>query len=562
MLDGPIIECVPNFSEGRNRQVIDAIAREIESVEGVYLLDVDMGWATNRTVVTFAGSPESVVEAAFRAIRAASELIDMREHRGAHPRMGATDVCPLVPVANITMEETVQWAVRLAERVGNELRIPVYLYEAAARTADRKSLAVIRAGEYEALKQKLSDPKWKPDFGPDKWDEHVARTGATVIGARPFLVAYNINLNTRSVRRANSVAFDLRERGRLLRKDHPLLGELVRDITGEAYRQPGWFRDVRGIGWYIDEYGFAQVSLNILNIDTCPVHLVFEKAEECARRRGLRVTGSEIVGLVPKKVLVEAGKYFLKKQRLSWGVPEEELIHIAVLSLGLSSVQPFDPRKKVIEYVLEEKAGKVPKGDRQSVRAWLNEVSMDTPVPGGGSVSALVGSLACALTAMVANLTANQRGREEEMQPEFAPLAERAQNLKDVLYRLVDEDAQAFEAVREAYRSKDAERVERALKGAVESPFRMLKTIVQLLDVLEAVAERGMESALSDVGVACHLAHACSEGAWLNILINCREIGDRAWVEGMLHEAGALRQLVEEKTRVLGQRIEKRLQRA
>ncbi len=558
LVSEPILECVPNFSEGRRKEVIDAITAEIESVPDVYLLHVDMGWSTNRTVVTFAGKPEAVVEAAFRAIKKAAELIDMRTHSGAHPRMGATDVCPLVPVSGISMEEAVELSYRLAERVGTELQIPVYLYENSARAPERKSLANIRAGEYEALPAKLRDPKWKPDYGPAEWNEHVAKTGATVIGARNFLVAYNINLNTRSVRRANSVAFDLRERGRVLRRGHPVVGEIIRDIEGNPYRLPGQFKDVRGIGWYIDEYGIAQVSLNILNIDTCPVHLVFEQAEESARKRGLRVTGSEIVGLVPLRVLLEAGKYFLRKQKLSWGVPPEELIHIAVVSMGLSEVQPFDPQKKVIEFILAEKAGKQDIYRKKSVREFVNEVSMDSPVPGGGSVSALAGSLAAALTAMVANITANRRGGEEDL-PFYASLAEQAQKIKDELYVLMQQDQEAFEKVMEAYKTKDENEIEKALLEAARTPLKVLETIAELVDVINEVALKGLGSAISDVGVAANLMVAAARGANLNVLINIKDMKDETTKARLQKRAEELLQRIEKSASEVLKIVEKRM---
>ena len=563
MLNRKILECVPNFSEGRNKEIINAIAESIRSVEGVQLLDVDPGEATNRTVMTFVGEPEKVVEAAFQAIKTAAELIDMRKHKGAHPRMGATDVCPLVPVANMTMEEASEWAHQLAKRVGEELRIPVYMYEFSATKPERKSLASIRQGEYEALPEKLKLPEWKPDYGPAEWNDHVAKTGATAIGARPFLVAYNVNLNTTNVRRANSVAFDIRERGRLLRKGHPVIGEKVMDADGKPVYMPGLLKGVRAIGWYIDEYGIAQVSMNITNIDEVPIHVAFETTDESARKRGLRVTGSEIVGLVPLKVLLEAGKYYLKRQRRSWGVPEEEIVHIAIESLGLNSVQPFDPEKKIIEYRIQEDDRKNSLV-RKTVREFVNEVSVDSPVPGGGSVGALVGSLAAALASMVANLSAHKHGWEDKFEY-FATIAEKAQNLKDRLLYLVDADSKSFQKVMDAFKVKASveekqKKIQEAYKEAMEIPFQTLQTVRDVFPLLEELAQKGLQASITDVASGASCGRAAAEAAYMNVLINAREIEDKEWVEERLSSAKKLLEDIRQAHEELFKSIETKLQ--
>ncbi|MCS6930324.1 MAG: glutamate formimidoyltransferase [Saprospiraceae bacterium] len=533
-----LLECVPNFSEGRNKDVIRQITDAIESVRGVRLLDVDSGWATHRTVITFVGEPPEVVEAAFRAIQKACELIDMRYHSGAHPRMGATDVCPLVPVSGISLEEAAEWARRLAERVGRELDIPVYLYEAAASRPERKSLAHIRAGEYEGLPEKLAHPDWQPDFGPARFNP---KSGATVIGARDFLIAYNINLNTTSTRRANSVAFDVREAGRIV-KD-PLTGKPVLDERGEPIRQPGALRGVRAIGWYIEEYGIAQVSMNITDLKATPLHLAFEACCESAERRGLRVTGSELVGMVPLRVLLEAGRYFLKKQRRSTGVSEEELVKIAIKSLGLSELAPFEPKKKIIEYRIAEDNDK--RLINKDLRAFANEIASESPAPGGGSVSAYAGALGASLGAMVANLSAHKRGWDERWEM-FSEAAETGQRLKDALLNAVDEDAHAFNAIMSALslpKSTENEKnqrkaaIEAATRRAIEVPLRVMRTALESFALFRQMAEVGNPNSVSDVGVGALCARAAVCGAALNVLTNANSLEDRPYAQAVSSEA-------------------------
>lgn len=539
----PIIECVPNFSEGRDMRIIEQITREIESVEGVKLLDVDPGKATNRTVVTFVGAPEPVVEAAFRAIRKAAELIDMSKHQGEHPRMGATDVCPLVPVADITMEQCVEWARRLAKRVGDELAIPVYLYEYAATRPERRNLATIRAGEYEGLPDKLRNPDWKPDFGPAVFNP---RTGATVIGARDFLVAYNVNLNTTSVRRANSVAFDVREKGRIKRKGDPITGPIERDENGEPVRIPGACKAVKAIGWYIPEYGLAQVSMNLTNLSVTPLHIAFEACCRSAEMRGMRVTGSEIVGMVPLKVLLDAGRYFLQKQNWSTGASEEELIHIAIKSLGLDELGPFDPHKKIIEYRLRE--------DEQrplvnmSLRGLANETAKGTPTPGGGSVAAAVGALGAALGAMVANLSAGKRGWDERI-AEFSRWAEKGHALKDELLALVDEDTAAFNRILEAFRlpkgtddekTTRSEAIQAATLYATQVPLHTMELAAEVFELAETMVREGNPSSVTDAAVGALCAHAAVHAAWLNVRINAKSLDDAAKANELTSKAQAL----------------------
>ncbi len=536
-----IVECVPNFSEGRDRAVIDRITAEIAGVPGATLLDVDPGADTNRTVVTFIGPPEAVEEAAFRVIRRAAELIDMRAHRGAHPRQGATDVCPFVPVAGVTMEECVALAHRVGRRVGESLRIPVYLYEAAATRPERRSLADLRAGEYEALPDKLSRPEWKPDYGPAEMNE---RAGATVIGAREFLIAFNVNLNTRNHRKANAVAFDVRTKGRP-RRD--AAGQVMRDEKGEALREPGTLEDVRAIGWYIEAFGRAQISMNLTNPRVTPPHIALEEARERARERGLIVTGSELVGLIPRQAVLEAGRYYLRLQGSSPGQPEEEVVRTAVQSMGLSEVKPFDPTEKVLEY----RAGLSLAGPlmRLTGREFLNELSTDSPAPGGGSVAALAGALSAGLATMVANLTSRNKAHAAVQAKMFA-LAERGQAVKDRLCLLVDEDTRAFNRLLAALRlpkgtpeeqaAKDAA-VEEATKGATLVPLTVLEGAVEALALCRTVAEEGMAASVSDAGVGALMAHAAAEGAWLNCRINAPNIRDREWVEERLRRADELR---------------------
>jgi glutamate formiminotransferase/formiminotetrahydrofolate cyclodeaminase len=518
-----ILECVPNFSEGRDMDLIRRITDQVETVEGVKLLDVDPGKATNRTVVTFVGPPGDVVEAAFRAVKIASEIIDMSRHSGEHPRFGATDVCPLVPVSGISMEETVEYARKLAERIGREIGIPVYCYENAALKAERRNLASVRSGEYEGLKDKLADPAWVPDFGPASF---VPRTGAIAVGARDFLVAYNINLNTTSTRRANAIAFDVRERGRVRREGDPLTGKIVKDQDGNPVMVPGSLKEVKAIGWFIEEYGVAQISMNLTNISVTPVHVAFDEVCRRAEARGVRVTGSELVGLVPLHAMLEAGRYFLKKQQRSAGVSDRELIKIAVKSMGLDELGPFVPEDKIIEYQLKKG------GDKElidlSLRDFLELTASESPAPGGGSVSAYLGSLGAALSTMVANLSSHKRGWDERWE-EFSDWAGKGKVLQERLLLLVDEDTRAFREIISAFGmpNKTAAEAE-ARKGAIEAatlqaievPFQVMSTAAEGFEVAGAMVENGNPSSVSDAGVGVLALYACMEGAWLNVQIN------------------------------------------
>jgi len=535
----PLLECVPNFSEGRDPEVIRRITDTIEAVEGVLLLDVDPGKATNRTVVTFVGPPEPVLEAAFQAIRKAADLIDMRHHQGEHPRMGATDVCPLIPVSGLSMEEAAEWARKLGKRVGDALDIPVYLYENAASRPERRNLATVRAGEYEGLADKLNDAHWAPDFGPSAFN---ANAGATAIGARDFLIAYNVNLNTTSVRRANSVAFDIREKGRLKREGDTLNGPVVKDAEGNPQREPGLLKGVKAIGWYIEEYGIAQISMNITNIRDTPLHLAFDTTCERADARGLRVTGSELVGLVPLRVMLDAGRYFLEKQRRSTGVSEEELIHIAVKSMGLDELGPFDPAKKIIEYQL--RAQRPDPLLATNLRRFSNETASESVAPGGGSISAYVGALGASLGTMVANLSSHRRVWDERWQ-EFGEWAARGQALKDELLSLVDEDTRAFNAIIAAVRlpkSSAAEKaarhqaMQKATKYAIEVPLQVMETALASFELLKAMAETGNPNSASDAGVGALCARAAVQGAWLNVQTNVSDLEDRQFVREVLEQ--------------------------
>ncbi len=556
-----LVECVPNFSEGRDMHVINQITKVIEEVDGVILLDVDPGYATNRTVVTFVGPPEAVKEAAFRAIKKAAELIDMRKHKGEHPRIGATDVVPFVPVSGVTMEDCVRLAHELAKRVGEELKIPVYMYEYAATRPERQSLANIREGEYEALPKKLQDPEWKPDYGPAEFNDWVAKTGATVIGAREFLIAYNVNLNTRSKKLAHEIALNIREKGRIKRdKD----GKPVLNEKGEKVRIPGKLKAVRAIGWYIEEYGFAQVSINLINYKITPLHKVFETCVEEAEKLGLRVTGSEIVGLVPKKAIVDAGRYFLEKQGRSTAVPEEELIHTAILSLGLSQVSEFKPEEKIIELRLEKDRKRLWK---MSVREFANEVSSESPAPGGGSVAALAGALSAALSSMVTNLTFGKKGFEEVKQT-MKEVGEKAQQLKDEYLSLIDRDSEAFNAVMSAMKlpkkteEEKAARekaIEEATKQATLVPLETLRNTVQLLELSREVVEKGNPNSLSDATVSAIMAEAAARGAYLNVLINLPGIQDREFREKVEKEAEQLLEKVISEARKLEEQARSRL---
>lgn len=542
--------------------VIKQITDEIESVEGVKLLDVDPGKATNRTVVTFVGEPGPVVQAAFLAIKKAAELIDMSKHKGEHPRMGATDVCPLIPIANISMEETARWAHQLAERAGKELGIPFYMYEAAATRPERRNLATIRSGEYEALPEKLKKPEWQPDYGPAVFNP---KAGATVIGARDFLVAYNVNLNTTSERRANSVAFDVREQGRVLRQGDPVTGEVLLNENGEPLRQPGACKAVKGIGWYIPEYGVAQVSMNLTNLEVTPLHIAFEECCKSAERRGMRVTGSELVGLVPLKVMLDAGRYFLQKQKWSTGVPEEELIHIAVKSLGLDELTPFDPKKKIIEYQLADE-NTAPLANL-NLRAFANATAKDTPTPGGGSISAYVGALGAALGAMVANLSAGKRGWDDRLE-EFSAWAEKGQKLKDTLLRLVDEDTAAFNQIMAAFRlpketpeekSARKQAIQAATRYAIETPMRTMEAAFEVFELAEAMVREGNPSSVSDAGVGALCARAAVHGAWLNVRINTGSLADKELAVEFLKKAEAIAKQTDEAERRIVKLVEEKM---
>jgi glutamate formiminotransferase len=533
-----LIECVPNFSEGRDQNIIRQITDVIASVDGVSLLDVDPGASTNRTVVTFVGSPDAAVEAAFRAIKKAAELIDMRKHKGAHPRMGATDVCPFIPVSNVSWDEAIACANCLGQRVGDELKIPVYLYEKAAKNESRSNLSVIRAGEYEGFFKKIRQPEWKPDFGPDVFNE---KSGATVIGVRDFLVAYNVNLNTKSVRRANSVAFDVREQGRVQTEDGTPLGKPLMDTNGEPIRIPGMLKHVKAIGWFVKEYGIAQVSMNLTNIEETPLHAAFDACCESAARRGLRVTGSEIVGMVPKKCLVDAGRYFLRKQKWSEGVSDEELIDIAIRSMGLSELKPFDPKEKVIEFKIESAEAKRSLA-KMNLREFCNETLSDSPAPGGGSVAALMGALGASLGGMVANLSAGKRGWDDKLEY-FSNWAVKAQQLKDELLSLVDEDTAAFNKVMDAValpKESAEEKVTRATaiakatKYAAEVPLKVMETASKSYELLAEMAERGNPASVSDVGVGALATRSCIEGAALNVRINLAQLKDEKFKSALL----------------------------
>ena len=541
-----IIECVPNYSEGRNREVIDEIVSAIASVKGVKVLNVDPGEATNRTVVTFVGDPESVLEAAFRGSAKAKEKIDMRLHHGAHPRIGATDVLPLIPVSGISLEECAVLARKLAERLYKELGIPCYCYEAAAFKPERKNLAVCRAGEYESLPEKMADPERKPDFGGD-YDETVARTGATNVGARNFLVAVNYNLNTTSTRRAMAIAFDVREKGRKAREGGSLTGKLLKDANGEQIWIPGTLKGCKAIGWYIDEYGIAQVSMNITDIDAAPLHVAYEEVSRAAAARGLRVTGAEIVGLVPKKVLVEAGKFYLRRQQRSLGIPEEEIIKIAVKSMSLDDLKPFNPKEKVIEYMMEDSAELAQKERlvRMSVKGFAEETASESAAPGGGSVSAYMGALGAALSTMVANLSAHKRGWDDRWE-EFSNVAEKGQALVDDLLKLVDEDTAAFNRIMDVFAmpkgtaeekvARDAA-LEEATLYAASVPLKTMEASLKALPLALEMAVKGNPASASDAGVAALAAVAGIRGAALNVRINASGLADKSSARPLLVRA-------------------------
>ncbi len=552
-----IIECVPNFSEGRDMTIIRQITDEIEKIDGVRLLDVDPGKATNRTVVTFVGHPKAVIEAAYQAIKKAAEIIDMSKHSGEHPRMGATDVCPLIPISGITMEETAAFAHELGKRVGETLDIPIFMYESAATKPERQNLAIIRAGEYEGMAAKLKDPKWYPDYGTNTFNE---RAGATVIGARDFLVAYNVNLNTTSVLRANSVAFDVRENGRI---KTDAKGKNILDASGEPIRIPGACKSVKAIGWFIEEYGIAQISMNLTNINETPLHIAFDECCKSAQSRGLRVTGSELVGLVPKSVLIDAGKHFLKQQKRSVGISEKELIHIAVRTLGLDELSPFDPSKKVIEYLMEDKTSHPLV--QKTLIDFANETASESPAPGGGSISAYVGALGVSLGTMVSNLSSHKVGWDDKIEY-FSQKAEEGQNLKDTLIDLVDADTHAFNKIMDALKMPKASNEDKAARksamhsatiGAIEVPLRVMKVSLDSMNMLKEMAENGNPNSVSDAGVGALCARTAVEGAALNVRINCSGFDDKEFVTKALAQSDEMLKKAKEMEREIISVVEK-----
>ncbi len=542
-MSNQLIECVPNFSEGRDLSVIKQITDQIESVEGATLLDVDPGAATNRTVVTLVGAPEPVLEAAVRAGRKAKELIDMSKHAGAHPRFGAMDVCPLVPVANITMEQTVEWAHKLGRRLGEEVGISGYFYEHAAKEEKRRNLATCRAGEYEALPDRLKQPEWKTDFGPGTFD---AKYGVTAVGARDFLVAFNVNLNTTSTRRANAIAFDVREKGRKKREGNPLTGPVVKDEQGNDVWIPGSLKSVKGIGWFIEEYGVAQISMNLTNISVTPVHVAFDECKRRAEARGVRVTGSELVGLIPLKALLDAGKQYLREQQRSLGVSDAEIIKIAVKSMGLDELYPFKPEEKIIEYAIEAKSRGLQSARSRlahmTVEGFVHETASESKAPGGGSISSAMGAMGAALGTMVANLSSHKRGWDERWE-EFSEWAERGKACHDELLKLIDDDTDAFNQIMAAFglsATTDDEKaiqnqaIQAATKEAIEVPFRVMQVSLESMQVAQAMAETGNPASVSDAGVAALAARSAVMGAFLNVKINSSDIEDKAWIEDIL----------------------------
>ena len=542
-MNGPLVECVPNFSAGRDPALIRQITDQIETVEGVWLLDVDPGQATNRTVVTFVGPPEPVLEAAVRAARKAAELIDMRRHKGEHPRFGAMDVCPLVPVANITMEETVAWARKLAQRLADEVGLTIYCYEHAALKPERQNLATVREGEYEALPDRLSKPEHSPDFGPVTFN---ARSGATAVGARDFLVAYNVNLNTTSTRRANAIAFDIREKGR--EKRDPASGHIVRDEHGHPVWLPGTLKCVKAIGWFIEEYGIAQVSINLTNLGVTPLHVAFDECCKKAEARGVRVTGSELVGLMPLRTLLDAGRYFLKKQHRSTGVSDKELIKIAVKTLGLNDLYPFKPEEKIIEYAIAARRGKAKRLVDLTLEGFVEETASESPAPGGGSISAALGALGAALATMVANLSSHKRGWDDRW-VEFSDWAEQGKSHYAALLRLIDEDTAAFNKIMDAMslpKGSEAEKAARqqaiqtATKRAIEVPFQVMETALATMAVIKAMAEVGNPNSASDAGVGALAARSAVMGAYLNVKINCAGLDDKAFVADIVARGAEL----------------------
>jgi len=525
-----IIECVPNFSVGRNKEIINEISDSISNTKGVHLLNVDSGKATNRTVMTFVGDPDSVIKAAFNAMKVASEKIDMTRHKGEHPRFGATDVCPLIPVSNISFEELIPYAEKLAKRVSEKLNIPIYLYEYAAKEEKRKNLANVRSGEYEGLKEKISKKEWKPDFG----NSFNKKSGATAIGVRDFLIAYNINLNTKSTRLANAIAFDVREKGRIKRKGHPVIGDIVYDKNGNPETIPGSLKHVKAIGWYIEEFGITQISMNLTNITETPIHTVFEEVSKKAQNRGARVTGSELVGLIPLNSILDAGKYFLKKQNRSLGIPESDIIKIAVESLGLSQVKDFEPEKNIIEYYLDRITNKGNKLVDLTVREFSDEVFRESPAPGGGSVSSYVGSLGTSLAGMVANLSCNTRGWEDKVDT-FSDISYNINKIREELLFLVDEDSNAFNKIMNAYKlpknnDKESkarlEAINKSTLYAAEVPLRVMKKAFESYEYISKLAKDGNQNSISDSGVACLCVYTSIYGAYLNVKINLKDISD------------------------------------
>jgi glutamate formiminotransferase / formiminotetrahydrofolate cyclodeaminase len=536
-MEKKIIECVPNFSEGRDMDIIKQITDIIESVDGVKLLDVDPGKDTNRTVVTFVGNPEAVSEAAFLSVKKASELIDMSKHHGAHPRMGATDVCPFVPVSGVTMEETVVIARKVAERIGNELSIPVYCYENAAFSPERRNLADCRSGEYEGLSKKLADPAWRPDFGPSAFNE---RSGATAVGARDFLVAFNVNLNTTSTRRANAIAYDVREKGRPAREGDQVTGKVIRDDNGDKVMMPGSLKSVKAIGWYIAEYGIAQISMNLTNISVTPVHKAFDEVCRKAEARGVRVTGSELVGLIPLKAMLDAGKYFLTKQQRSLGVSDSELIKIAIRSMGLNDIHQFRPQEKIIEYVIAHQDTR--NLISMNLREFMEETASESPAPGGGSVSAYIGTLGAALGTMVANLSGHKRGWDERWK-EFSDWAEKGKSIQNSLLQMVDEDTLAFNRIIEAFslpKKSEADKVLReaaiqdATKNAILVPLKVMETAYSGFELIKAMVEHGNPNSISDAGVGALALRSCIKGAFLNVKINASGLHDKSFVREVI----------------------------
>ena len=552
-----LIECVPNFSEGRNQETLDAISDAVRSTEGVTLLDVDPGKATHRTVFTFVGEPEAVIEAAVRAARVGLERIDMRQHSGEHPRFGAMDVCPLVPVSGVTMEECAAYAHTLAERLGTELGMTIYCYESAAKKPDRQNLATVREGEYEGLEARLADPHWAPDYGPAAFN---AAAGATAVGARDFLLAYNVNLNTTSSRRANAIAFDVREKGRILREPDPLTGEIVRDADGEPVWSPGSLKAVKGIGWYIEEYGIAQISMNLTNISVTPLHVAFDECCRKAEARGVRVTGSELVGLVPLQSMLDAGRYFLKKQKRSLGVSDRELIHLAIRSMGLDELSPFDPQERIIEYAIAKQSGK--RLVDLTLEGFVELTASEAPAPGGGSVSALAGALGAGLATMVANLSSHKRGWDERWEF-FSEWAEKGKALHKELTALVDEDTQAFEAIMAAWKAPSDERpkaIEAATRYAIEVPLRVMEAGAKALDVCAAMAKDGMKASASDAGVGALCAQLAVRGAGLNVRINAKDLKDEGARAQFLERAQTLEEETDARCQALLSELRESLQ--